>query len=696
MFDRSISFCLLLGGISLAGASCGGGSRADQTPCEIASDCGAGYVCSSAGVCASRTASSNQGVSCRTQLDCEPGQACLGGFCSSGSSGSTSCTNLDDCPGGQYCQFGTQRCVECLTNAQCPRGEVCLGNGTCGASSDGGGGGAVGGSCTSSVDCNGQVCVRGQCLPCAVNSDCREGESCRGNQCVVTDGGSPFCQSQRDCDPYGNICNTVSGRCEPCANSGQCGVGRTCTNGVCRRSSSGGGGGGNSGAECESRTDCTGNFACWIGTCSPCYSDVMCTDLGDIFGGPKICDVTTGQCGPAECVNASECAPGQGCWGNGHCGECTTNSTCRPGEQCNDGVCEAPASTGCASNADCTNGQVCSAGSCSACTKSGQCNAGFICTDGACTPDAGDGTPPGGGTGGSTPLGGACNPSSPTCADGSFCITVGGQSKCSRACVGNGKGGDDDCPTGMACYDFASGAFDGSKFCVTAEQLAQTTPGSPFTTAPGGACSAVSNSCQTSFCQNGGVCSRACMANRDCTAGEVCFAVLDGNNVSSGYHACVASDTTTYLPAGASCTSNLECDSGVCTGFCSNSGNPCDDSGDCGLGGTCNGQCANHCRTSSDCELSETCLPWATIRNGSDERDWTPVCRSGTGGSKANGQSCTGDGECASWWCVSGICTEPCGSNADCTGALASQSCGPVTVTDAAGDPVYSMSFCVY
>ncbi|MEL6544284.1 MAG: hypothetical protein AAFQ82_06635, partial [Myxococcota bacterium] len=375
-------------------------------------------------------------------------------------------------------------------------------------------------------------------------------------------------------------------------------------------------------------------------------------------------------------------------------GECTTDATCRQGETCDNGLCRAPISNGCASNLDCSNGQVCLGGTCGACTSTLDCGSGFICTNGACTADAG--TNPGGGGNGATPLGGECSPSSSTCAEGTFCITVGGLSKCARACVGNGRGGDDDCPTGMACMDFASGAFDGSKFCVAADQVPQTTAGSPFTTAPAGACTATGNGCQTSFCQSSGTCARGCMANRDCNTGEVCFAVVDGDNISSGYHACVASDTATYKAAGEACSANLECDSGVCTGFCSNNGNPCDNSGDCGIGGTCQGACANHCRTNGDCSSNQTCLPWATKREGSSNSDWTPVCRSGTGGSRTNGASCASDNDCASWWCVGGTCTEPCGSNADCTGTLSNKSCGPVTFTDGGGQPVYSMSFCVY
>lgn len=226
----------------------------------------------------------------------------------------------------------------------------------------------------------------------------------------------------------------------------------------------------------------------------------------------------------------------------------------------------------------------------------------------------------------------------------------------------------------MACMDFSSGGFDGAKFCVGTDQVAQTTLGAPFSTSPGGVCNSSSNGCQTGLCLTSGTCVRACMANRDCNAGEVCFSQIGGDGNSTGYHVCVASDTQTYLPAGASCSSNGECDSGIC-----------------------NGTCMDHCRTSADCFVGEACLPYATFQSGNERRDYTPVCQPDpSSGSKVLGEACTADSECSSSWCIGGECTSPCGSNNDCTGPLANKTCGAITLTNAQNEPVHSMSFCAY
>ncbi|MEO1171976.1 MAG: hypothetical protein AAFX94_07970, partial [Myxococcota bacterium] len=604
-------------------------------------------------------------------------QTCAGGICGGGVSTGNRCTDASDCP-GQLCNISTQNCVDCINDNQCSRGFICRGDGTCGA---GVGGGTA--QCATDFDCQGLSCVSGRCLPCDDDLDCGgTGQLCRANQCVQADGGAPRCESQDDCRRYGTLCNLQTRRCEPCnaATAFQCGTGKSCVDGLCRSDSSGGTGDGSVGARCDRRSDCRNNLACFPGNCTPCFYDDMCNGLNE---APHICDVQSGQCRPRECESADECPAGQGCWGVGQCGECVGNESCRAGEVCNSGVCQAPPASSCTGNSQCQNGLACIGNQCRPCTGPGQCSDGFICGDGVCILNE---TNPGGGGTGTLALGDSCSSQDDQCVAGSVCLTSGGESRCSKSCVGNGRGGDDDCPSGFACRDFSSGTHDGAKFCVLPSQVPSTFAGRPFTAAPGQACSASNNSCQTSVCQLGGVCARACLSNGDCNAGEVCRADNDGN------HVCVPSSLS---GAGSNCTANTECDSGICAGTCSGGSTPCDSNADCGFG-TCEGRCVDHCRSNGDCGNSETCLPWAVQRGASDS-DWVSACQAGSSpGSQPNGSRCSAHGDCDSWWCIRGLCTEPCGSNLDCDGGLASLDCGPVTFLDPSDRPVYSLSFCVY
>lgn len=585
---------------------------------------------------------------CNTNLDCGSGFVCFDGLCTSdpSSASGTPCRTSLDCPSGETCAGGI--CggdaprTGCTNSADCP-GRLCnVGTQTCvdclndnqcprgliclGNGTCGGGVGGGNAQCVTNFDCPGAVCVFGRCLPCNVNNDCTNpGEICLNNKCEP-ESGAPECASQSDCESYGMLCDTLNNRCEPCDNfTNTCETGKDCVEGRCLSEGAGGTGDGSVGSRCRVPSDCRNNFACWPARCTPCFFDSMCN------GGlqrRRYCDVESGRCLDGECESASECQEGEGCSTFGQCGQCASSSNCRPGETCEGGVC-----------------------------RSGPVTLGSVCVQ------------------------------SNQCQDGQMCfMNEQGVSRCTRACVGNGRGGDDDCPSGFACLDYDSGGVDGARVCVSSSHVSQSTPGQPFTSAPGAACSTANNSCQTSVCLPGGACARSCMSNGDCNGGEVCRA--DG----SGNHYCV---TSTLSGAGTSCSSNSQCDSGVCTGRCSGTNTPCDSSSDCG-GTSCQGTCANQCRSNDDCVSGQTCLPWAVQRGGID-RDWILTCQSGTSpGNQPNGSSCSVNSDCDSWWCIDEICTEPCGSNLDCTGGLASRDCGPVRFEDAQAQPVYSLAFCVY
>ncbi len=611
---------------------------------------------------------------CSRDSDCAADQYCSGGTCAprNGTRPDQACLSHNDCAVGTLCNVVTGRCVECLNDDHCDLGLSCRADGTCGEES----------RCSSNFDCGGLVCdtASGNCVQCNTSADCPLGQTCRDHACFVDGGGNPPCQTQADCDQYGRICNPTSHECVPCTGDLECGTGRVCANGTCTTA-----GGGTGNGSCTSRADCAGQ-ACFMNACVPCISDFMCFELNDLVTGvTKICAIDTGLCTDPECNTANDCAAGEACY-DGHCGACLYDDECRAGEVCNPntGVCGTSGGTpGCTSNAGCTGGQVCVSGTCQNCTSSSQCTSPQTCNAGRCT----TGTTPGAGAFGASCVAPA------DCQTGLTCLGDGTSGICTRTCIGSGKGGDADCPLGYGCIDYVSGALDGLSMCNAAAQMSSTYPGLPFDQAPGASC-ADHNGCQTSVCYSDThTCARACLANRDCNAGEVCYSLIDEDGAAMGYDLCFDSDTSAYKAAGVACAQNWECDSGLCVGTCAN-GSPCNGSADCG-GQACTGTCRDHCRSNSDCPSSQSCNPWATVI-ATPKSGWVATCMPKFfTGTQADGTSCTEDANCASDWCIGGICTTPCAIKADCTGALANKQCKPITFVDQSDNPVYALGFCL-
>lgn len=253
------------------------------------------------------------------------------------------------------------------------------------------------------------------------------------------------------------------------------------------------------------------------------------------------------------------------------------------------------------------------------------------------------------------------------CGTGLVCSGLAiGATVCTTPCVGSGKGGHDDCPSGYACYNFESTTLDGVQICLADWQLGATTPGYPFTTRARGACTASDNSCQTGVCNTAtSSCVAMCLADRDCDSGEVCYAYTADN----GYlHVCWKSDLATYRGTGQACSEHDDCDSGVCA----------------------NGLCANHCRSAADCAAGTACDYYAM--NGSSA--YVPVCLTWTTSTAALGTSCTSDSLCGSAWCVRGACTTPCATADDCDATMAGTDC--IQVNLGTGSAIaFSAGFCL-
>jgi hypothetical protein len=254
---------------------------------------------------------------------------------------------------------------------------------------------------------------------------------------------------------------------------------------------------------------------------------------------------------------------------------------------------------------------------------------------------------------------------------------------CARPCIGSGNGEPADCPRGAACRQFLDGPLDGVSLCLAATVLDAATPGYPFDLLPGESC-ADGGGCQSGACDAETLlCVRACQADRDCGGNEICWAEHDEGGRMTGRNLCTAKTAVGPLPDGSDCHDSIACDSGLCLGFCLGGyGDPCNSNADC-FTGECSGTCRNHCRSAADCYSVESCNPWPT-RLGDDPGAYVKSCDGRLYfGTAPDASACDAHAECASDWCVGGICTTPCAIDDDCTGALATRHCQPRIFTAA-------------
>jgi len=568
---------------------------------------------------------------CVINEDCATGETCKGGNCQPQNGGI--CAVNNDCSLGMFCNIIRGKCVECLDHDHCDLPLVCRADGTCGADSP----------CSSDGQCGVEVCdeTLGFCVECVINDDCPDDNVCRERRCRVPDN-QPGCLSDTECQPYGQICDPTTSNCvQP---------------------------------ECTTAAACATPLGCVNNRCKPCQSAGQCRN-------GEVCNTATGTCVQPStgCTSDASC-PGQHCrQSTGTCVDCLEDGHCDLNETCNPdvGVC-LPTNSGCTGNGDCP-GEYCliATGDCVACLTAAHCEEEVeTCSQAyTCIPV------------GSGDVGTPCD-SADNCNDGLVCLG----DQCSRPCIGSGKGGEEDCPLGSACYDFKSGTLDGLRMCVGSTLLNASTPGQPFDMAPGDDCT-LRNGCQTGNCFADTNCARSCGANRDCSVGDVCYAAMDSSGVHTAEHLCFDSDLANYAAVGEYCNNSVECDSGLCVGTCGILGiRDCNSSKDCSLLSLCHGTCANHCRSNADCPTGEACNPWATT--ASYFEGVVTVCTTKFfNGTATYGASCTSSSQCASDWCVGGICTTPCGTSADCTGALSQRKCTPLTFMDN-GEPLYSLTFC--
>lgn len=653
---------------------------------------------------------------------------CPGGYCCSASctgSGKT-CTSTGACT----CASGFSSCGTLTSSNNCCHDttqycSVTAAPGTCSPKKP------PGEACSSSVQCESNLCLGGYCCSGACSGT---GKVCNTTGACVCDSSYQTCGTDC-CDPAAQYCAGTSCAAKK-AGGATCSAAVECSSGVCL------GGRCCSGACSGAGKTCSSTGAC------VCVSDPAHAACGALTSTSNCCNTSTQYCAdPTTSSCSAKKGAGVACSGDGECtsGQCLGGFCCSAacsgsGKTCasGSGACQcASGHTACGTVTQtsncCSSSQYCSdptAHTCSAKKAAGaSCGSGLECGSGLC-------------------LGGFC---------------------CSGACSGNGK----SCASGSGACQCAAGydacgtltptsncCNDGNQYC--ADPTTSTCAGAQ---SAGTACSS-GIQCASGACLGGFCCASGCTgAGKACAFGTgvcqceqgyiACGPLTTTSNCCSGAQYCSDPANSTCanpLADGSACTSSAQCASGHCVdGYCCNDActglcracsaakkgagsngvcgnvsggadpdNECADEGaaSCKQNGVCNGAgacqlyatgtqckspaCAGGSQTTSACDgigncvdTPQACSPYqcdttglclsACTSNGHCAP--THYCSAATCvPKKANGETCTGgDGsQCASGNCVDGACCDlPCtGSCQACSaakkGSGADGSCGPI------------------
>ncbi len=624
------------------GAGCGGDFDCDSTHCvdgvccntTCTGQCQACNLASSKGTCSTvgsgnavggRTACDKFGTTCGSSCDgtfpdkCHyavSSVSCGAASCAGGSEthattcdGSGGCNTATTAPCLPYkCNLGATACLlTCTSISDCATGYKCDGSNHCVTT------GGPGAACTLTAECSGTLtCLDGVCCSSSV---CPGGQKCN----VAPSAGT--CKL-----PYGTTCSV--------ATATQCATGN-CVDGVC----------------CD--TACTGKCeACDAPVAGACTAVVGAPHGGrGGCGGSGTCDAqcngsTRTACGAfpggatpcsAPSCSSGSATPGSTCNGFGACTPVSSTA-------CNPYVCATTAcKTNCGTTADCSTGYFCSGTTCvstgaagSTCATDDQCGSKH-CVDGVC-----------------------CTVSS--CAAPTKCnATLDGT--CSKplgaTCAADGECGKGHCVDGLCCNSTCTGqceACDVSGSEGTCTQVISGAPHAARTKCAGtGACQGKCDGSSRTACGAAPGTSTICAA-ASCTGVTVTSTAF-----CDGLGACAAGSASScgaYRCGGTACkttcttaTTTTDCNDGyVCKGsVCVTTG---------GLGTVCldDSECTStHCVDGGG--SGRVCCSTATCPSGA-------VCAAAggtaTAGSctKPEGQACGGSGECATGFCVDGVCCD--------------------------------------
>jgi subtilisin-like proprotein convertase family protein len=539
------------------------------------------------------------GLPCTDDTQCIAGH-CANGFC---------CAAGDCCAANDDCPASYTATSECLDPNSCQgvRTEGTCEDNTC-----------VAKEFPDDSGCNARLAVACGCF---ADMLCTNAVTQDAPVCPAT------CNGDSDCDTETCFCNTFSICATKGSNGNACTEGRQCLSGHC-----------NNGICCDSGDCCQVDSECPLSYNKPpeCDSPGSCqghvwnrscvnyTCTSGIADDDSLCGVTTvaDECGPypaAMCSGLVEQEPPV-------CANtCVQDTDCDEYSRCDNGICAPfqPNGSPCAANGEC---------------QSDHCENGFCCDAGVCCDVAA-----------SCPAGFTMLP---TCHDPAGCQGSSKAALCiGFTCLESPANDDTPCTTEIKARDCGLYA---PVFCTG--QLNQGAPAA---------------------------CKTQCLTNADCAATAYC---------DSTTSKCVVK-----TPDGARCTGDQMCASGHCSnGFCCASGDCCALDGDCPASyaaeptcddpATCQGtkklkQCSNFiCKSKSvphdgGCTaamVSKDCGCFPSVYCNGAQEQATPACKTFCAGDPECDLSCHCDGacvpnqtlgiacdedvDCASGFCVDGVC----------------------------------------
>jgi len=392
------------------------------------------------------------------------------------------------------------------------------------------------------------------------------------------------------------ICD-ATGHClgGSCSVQGDCPNGSFCVDSVCCNTA------------CSTTCQTCTNTLKGSGLNGDCGTSAPGTDNNDTdCPGPKVCDGTTG-------AGACKLPVGQPCAMPSDCllGFCVDGSCCN--SACS-GVCQwcnAPGSQG-----QCTNIPF-------GMDPANECAGAVNCNGtGSCGNLFGNGT--------ACMLGTEC--SSSFCTDGVCCSAA-----CGGTCQACNLGGNVGTCTNISTEQDPNNECAGTLVCNGAGLCKQ----------PKGVACAVASDCASGFCADGVCCDSACGgACKACNlAGTVgtCSNVGAGQDPASecpGATNCNGNGACALFSNGTACTIGMECSSGNCIdGVC------------------CNTTCVGACKACNVAGSNGTCTNIANGQDPASECTGAQVCNGAAacvGG--PNGAVCGANSECASTFCIDGVC----------------------------------------
>jgi hypothetical protein len=252
-------------------------------------------------------------------------------------------------------------------------------------------------------------------------------------------------------------------------------------------------------------------------------------------------------------------------------------------------------------------------------------------------------------------IGDPCNNDKP-CAKGLLCgaanilttaIVEADETICTRTCCTSA-----DCPDGFVCF----GSGTGGNYCVSAAKAKRSTLG---TKKPGAACTD-NGECRSGVCTDDKHCLDLCCKVDDCAAGTTCrVKSIAAPPPAKENWVCAPPPTGANAMDTSGCTGPIICNNDNCVGIPQ--------------------VCRPTCCTNQDCVYPGKSLTFCAFGKFTTTNSYQKWCFTDSGAGAAEGESCTGDGDCAAHFCDVELnrCARICCQDKDCHD---DEICKPVAV----------------